>query len=175
MCSNTKKNIALALRKLMATRSFDRITVQNLMDETSMKRQSFYYHFRDTRDVLMWICRREVLEPLAASRLELEEWLFLALDLLDRDRSFWRKLLNAAHLDFIQEFDAILEPRMLAMLYPGSTAAQLSDNQRFALDFVTDAVCIRLVRFVDSRDSLDSAATRERIEYLIRALHTAAL
>lgn len=173
MCSNTKKKIAAALRQLMNERPFDKITVQNLMDVTQMKRQSFYYHFQDTRDVLMWICRREVFEPLMASELELEEWMILALELLNQDRCFYRKLLKAAHLDFLQEFDIVIEPRMLALLYPGRTLSQLSDRQRFALDFATDAVCLRIIRFVDSRDSLAPAVIRDRVEYLIRAFATA--
>ena len=175
MCSNTKKKIAAALRQLMNEQSFDKITVQHLMDVTQMKRQSFYYHFQDTRDVLMWICRRDVFEPLLESQLELEDWMLLALELLDRDRCFYRKLLKAAYLDFLQEFDTIIEPRMLALLYPGRTLAQLSDQQRFALDFTTDAVCLRIIRFVDSRDPLDPAAIRIRVEYLIRLFTTATL
>ena len=169
MCSNTKKKIALALRRLMADRAFDRITVQNLMDMTQMKRQSFYYHFQDTRDVLMWICRQEILEPLMASPLEFEDWMIQALELLSQDRNFYRKLLKAVSLDFVREFDAILEPRMLAMLFPGRTAAQLTDNQRFALDFFTEAACVRLIRFINDREPLDSADIRTRVEYLIRA------
>ena len=175
MCSNTKKKIALALRRLMEERTFDRITVQNLMDMTQMKRQSFYYHFQDTRDVLMWICRQEILEPLMASPLEFEDWMIQALELLSQDRNFYRKLLKAVSLDFVREFDAILEPRMLAMLFPGRTAAQLTDNQRFTLDFVTDAACLRIIRFVDSRDPMDPAAIRPKVEHLIRGLSSATL
>ena len=169
MCSNTKKKIAQAMRRLLAERPFDRITVQNLMDMTQMKRQSFYYHFLDTRDVLMWICRQEILDPLMASPLEFEDWMILALELLNRDRNFYRKLLQAASLDFFREFDAILQPRMLAMLFPGSTASQLTDNQRFALDFFTEAACVRLLHFVNHRQPLEPAEIRARVEYLIRA------
>ena len=175
MCSNTKKKIAAALLQLMGERPFEKITVQNLMDVTQMKRQSFYYHFQDTRDVLLWICRRDVFEPLMESQLELEDWMILALELLDQDRCFYRKVLKAAYLDFLQEFDTIMEPRMLALLYPGKTISQLSDNQRFALDFVTDAACLRIIRFVDSRDPMAPAAIRPRVEHLIRGFTTATL
>ena len=175
MCSNTKKKIAMALRQLMNERPFEKITVQHLMDVTQMKRQSFYYHFQDTRDVLMWICRRDVFEPLTASEAELEDWILLALELLDNDRCFYRKLLKAAYLDFLQEFDTIMEPRMLHLLYPGRSLGQLAENQRFTLDFVTDAACLRIIRFVDSRDPMDPAAIRPKVEHLIRALSSSTL
>ena len=175
MCSNTKKKIAMALRQLMNERPFEKITVQNLMDMTQMKRQSFYYHFQDTRDVLMWICRRDICEPLTASDAELEDWIILALELLNNDRCFYRKVLKAAHLDFLQELDTIMEPRMLHLLYPGRNLGQLTDSQRFTLDFVTDAACLRIIRFVDSRDPMDPAAIRPQVEHLIRAFTTATL
>ena len=175
MCNNTKEKIAMALRQLMGEKAFDRITVQNLMDATQMKRQSFYYHFQDTRDVLMWICRREVFEPLTGSALAPEEWILLALELLDRDRSFYRRLLKAASIDFLQEFDTVMEPRMLELLYPGRTAAGLTANQRFVLDFATDAACLRIIRFIESRDPMDPARVRSRVEYLIRAFAAAEL
>ena len=175
MCSNTKQKIAMALRQLMNERPFEKITVQNLMDVTRMKRQSFYYHFQDTRDVLMWICRRDVFEPLMASDAGVEDWILQAMELLDRDRCFYRKVLKAAHLDFLREFDTIMEPRMLALLYPGHTLAQLTENQRFTLDFITDAVCLRIIRFVDSRDPMEPAVMRAKVEYIIRAFTTASL
>ena len=175
MCSNTKKKIAMALRQLMNERAFEKITVQNLMDVTQRKRQSFYYHFQDTRDVLLWICRREVFEPLMASDVEVEDWMIQALELLEKDRCFYRKVLKAAHLDFLQEFDTIMEPRMLALLYPGRTLSQLTENQRFTLDFVTDAACLRIIRFVDSRDPMEPAVIRPKVEHLIRAFSTATL
>ena len=71
MCCNTKQKIADAMRRQIMEKSFEKITVQNLMDATNMKRQSFYYHFQDTRDVLMWICEQELAQPLKRSNLQL--------------------------------------------------------------------------------------------------------
>ena len=63
----------------------------------------------------------------------------------------------------------------LALLYPGRSLNQLTENQRFALDFVTDAACLRIIRFVDSRDPMDPAVIRPKVEHLIRAFTTASL
>ena len=65
--------------------------------------------------------------------------------------------------------------RMLHLLYPGKTLSQLTENQRFTLDFVTDAACLRIIRFVDSRDPMDPAAIRPKVEHLIRGLSSATL
>lgn len=170
MCSNTKKKIAQALRRLMNERPFEKITVQNLMDMAQMKRQSFYYHFQDTRDVLIWLYRQEVIEPLQNARLPFVDWVLLALELLNQDRYFYRQMLNAAHTDCFREFAQVLEPRMLELLYPNRTIQQLSDHERFALDFATQAACARVIRFVHSRDTMDPVDIRGRIEYLVNSL-----
>ena len=86
MCCNTKQKIADAMRRQIMEKSFEKITVQNLMDATNMKRQSFYYHFQDTRDVLMWICEQELAQPLKRSNLQLSDWLCYAPQLLDNNR-----------------------------------------------------------------------------------------
>lgn len=172
MCGNTKQRIADALRQLMTEKSFDKITVRNLMDATNMKRQSFYYHFQDTRDVLMWICRQNFIDPLCESRLEFVDWVMLALQILAGDRSFYRRLLAAACTDFVTEFDErVMLPRMAVLLYPGAGA--LSDNQRFVVRFTAQAFTARLIQFVDSPAPLDANITRERIEFLLRELHIA--
>lgn len=172
MCNNnTKQKIAAALRQLMNERPFDKITVQNLMDTTNMKRQSFYYHFQDTRDVLMWICRQELFNPLAESTLEFTDWLMLALRLLDKDRAFYRRVLNAAFEDFVLEFDnCILNPRMAALLYPRIAPQALDENQRFVVDFAAQAAANRMILFVHSRSPLDLGTARERVLYLLNTL-----
>ena len=55
MCCDTKQKIAQALRQLMLERPLKKITVQDLMERTQMKRQTFYYHFDDIYDLLKWL------------------------------------------------------------------------------------------------------------------------
>lgn len=43
----TKKDLAAALKKLMARKPINKITVRELVDECGMNRNSFYYHFDD--------------------------------------------------------------------------------------------------------------------------------
>ena len=97
MCCDTKQKIAQALRQLMLERPLKKITVQDLMERTQMKRQTFYYHFQDIYDVLVWICRRQLVEPLERpDYASFEEWLTTALELLDCDRQFYRRAMAAA-------------------------------------------------------------------------------
>ena len=76
MCCNTKEKIALAVKELMRQKSIRKITVQDIMEETGMKRQSFYYHFQDLYAVIEWICCKELMEEVDVDGdITFEEWL----------------------------------------------------------------------------------------------------
>lgn len=172
MCgSTTKQRIGAALRQLMNERPFDKITVQNLMDATSMKRQSFYYHFRDTRDVLLWLFRQELVEPLLRSELDFVDWAMLALELVDKDRSFYRKLLSAVHPDFIREIGTqVLWSRTCHLVYGAGQTTALSAEQRYVVEFFVQALLEQFLRFAGGWTSLDRHLSRERIGALCAAI-----
>ena len=44
MCTDTKGRIAEAVEQMLQTRPVCKITVQRVMEQAQMKRQSFYYH-----------------------------------------------------------------------------------------------------------------------------------
>lgn len=169
MCGNTtKQRIGAALRQLMTEQHFDKITVQNLMDVTNMKRQSFYYHFRDTRDVLLWICRQELVEPLLRSDLEFSDWLMLALTIIDRDRVFYRKVMAAAHPEIIRQIGRqVLWQRTAELLYGHVSGPELDTNQRYVVEFFVQSVLVQFFRFASSRTPLEAGAARERIAALL--------
>jgi probable dihydroxyacetone kinase regulator len=172
MCNNTKEKIAAALRQLMAERPFQKITVRDLMDATNMKRQSFYYHFQDTRDVLMWICRQSFLEPVRDCPGDLTEQMLFALTLIDRDRSFYRRMLGAIRPDFIRALEEqILRPRMCRLLYGDNQWQQLSTEEQFVVDFTAHAASDRLIQFAESRRPLDENTVRKKIHCLLNTLH----
>lgn len=63
-CSvKTKMKMALALKELMETMSFDKITVSDITDKCDIHRQTFYYHFQDKHEILEWYVSRELFEP----------------------------------------------------------------------------------------------------------------
>lgn len=166
VCNTTKQKIATTLRQMMVSRPFDKITVKNLMDATNMKRQSFYYHFQDTRDVLLWICREELFIPLAEDSRDFAQWILFALTLLDRDRQFYRRVLAAVQMDFLRELgEQVVQPRVQALLYPDN--ANLDENQTFTVEFMTNALVDYYLRFVSSHKALDLAACRQKLRYLV--------
>jgi len=55
----TKLVFESALRKLLLTTSFNKITVQSLVKHSNSTRPTFYYHFKDKYDLVSWIYQRQ--------------------------------------------------------------------------------------------------------------------
>ena len=55
MSLTTKRALAESLKKLMAKKRFDKITVKDIVADCGVNRQTFYYHFHDIYDLMEWI------------------------------------------------------------------------------------------------------------------------
>lgn len=95
MCYATKRKIADCVKRLMRHQDISRITIQDVMDETGMSRQSFYYHFRDIYDVLEWIVQKELKDPISGTEYEsMEDWVCALFRVIDKERSFYEKIVS---------------------------------------------------------------------------------
>ncbi|EEM18206.1 Transcriptional regulator, TetR [Bacillus pseudomycoides DSM 12442] len=69
----SKKIIANSLKKLMETEPFHKISVSDIMLNCQMRRQTFYYHFKDKFELLSWIYKEETKENII-DFLDYEKW-----------------------------------------------------------------------------------------------------
>jgi probable dihydroxyacetone kinase regulator len=51
----TKKALAASLKKLLAQKPLDKITVVDIVTDCEVNRQTFYYHFQDIYDLVEWV------------------------------------------------------------------------------------------------------------------------
>lgn len=94
MCM-TKRNIADCVKQLSVKKPICKITIQDIMNETQMSRQSFYYHFKDIYDVLEWIGRHDFANQIAyVPGMTIEDWLFSLLSNLEENRVFYEKIVD---------------------------------------------------------------------------------
>ena len=64
MSQTTKRALAASLKKLLAEKSLDKITVTDIVDDCEVNRQTFYYHFKDIYDLVEWIYSNEATKAL---------------------------------------------------------------------------------------------------------------
>jgi len=68
MAQVTKKALAASLRKLLAQKPLDKITVIDIVSDCGVNRQTFYYHFKDIYDLLEWLFIDESSAALAGQK-----------------------------------------------------------------------------------------------------------
>jgi len=85
----TKKLLSDSLKKLMAVKPLNKISVYEIAEDCGVNRQTFYYHFHDIFDLLDWTFREEVRELFkdGGESLSLEEGLLRLLEYLKNNEA----------------------------------------------------------------------------------------
>ena len=68
MPNRTKEMLAESLMKLLARRTLDKITIEDIVDDCGYNRQTFYYHFHDIYDLIDWIFAAQTQELIEKCR-----------------------------------------------------------------------------------------------------------
>nr|WP_315023816.1 TetR/AcrR family transcriptional regulator C-terminal domain-containing protein [uncultured Aminipila sp.] len=60
----TKRLMADSLKKLMAQKPLNKISIREIVEDCGVNRQTFYYHFQDIYALLEWIINQEIVSVL---------------------------------------------------------------------------------------------------------------
>ncbi|MFP3153460.1 TetR/AcrR family transcriptional regulator C-terminal domain-containing protein [Lachnospiraceae bacterium ZAX-1] len=83
-----------ALRKLLLTTSFNKITVQSLVEYSYSSRPTFYNHFKDKYDLVSWIYQRQA--DMIINKFPEITWIEVIINLfktMEQDYLFYSKVL----------------------------------------------------------------------------------
>ena len=166
MCTDTKGRIAEAVEQMLQTRPVCKITVQSVMEQTQMKRQSFYYHYQDIYSVLEWIVETELCAPL---RFDDEQapgaWCLQALTLLREKQALLRKISQALGQETMYRITRKVIRPQLARLLPDPNTVDHATHA-LALDMLCQAVFCTVDSLVARRTPLDVEACRQQLRAL---------
>lgn len=73
MSLTTKRALAESFKKLLGKKSFDKITVKDIVEDCGVNRQTFYYHFHDVYDLIEWIFQ-DATEGSATQEKDYSDW-----------------------------------------------------------------------------------------------------
>lgn len=59
-----KRHIGAVLKRLAQENPLDKISIQDIAEAAGVSRKTFYYHFQDKADLVVWIFRTELAEAL---------------------------------------------------------------------------------------------------------------
>lgn len=89
--SETKKQMAEALKKLIKDRPFSKITVQDIVAACNINRNTFYYHFENNYDLLSYTYSREVqniVDSFHNANATIPQAMDFVLDYIDKNQAF---------------------------------------------------------------------------------------
>ena len=68
MAQTTKRALAASLKKLLAQKPLDKITIVDIVTDCEVNRQTFYYHFQDIYDLMDWILVSEATQVIQGKK-----------------------------------------------------------------------------------------------------------
>ena len=141
--SKTKWKLAEALKKLMKEKSLHKITIQDIVEESGLTRQSFYYHFHDICEII-------------------ECWIYTLFENAHADRNFYRKVIQEFGRELLEK--AVItdvEERMKRML----SVYKIEENE--VLTFLTTSL---LNYVIIVAETYDDKIGHEQIEHILLLL-----
>ena len=144
MSSITKQMLAQSLERLLMSRTPDQITVQMLVKECGVKRQTFYYHFHDLEDLITWMYTEQT-EKLLGQNLTAATWRDALLGLLRYARSRKNIIVNtyrsAARDRLERQMTLVVEKLLQNEVLQQSRGLAVADQDRnFVLKFFASAL-----------------------------------
>ena len=68
MSQTTKRALEASLKKLLAQKTLDKITISDIADDCGVNRMTFYYHFKDLYDLVEWCLIEDTSKTLAGNK-----------------------------------------------------------------------------------------------------------
>ena len=135
----TKSALASALKELMETTPFAKITVSDICAKCNMNRKSFYYHFRDIYDLVEWACLEESTKALQGKK-TYETWQEGLLQIFEAVYENKPFIINAYHAVSREQIENYLfhltHDLIMGVVLEQSKETALSDAQKnFIADF----------------------------------------
>ena len=140
----TKQALSEALKAMMKKKPLNKITVRELVEDCGVNRKTFYYHFEDIPDLLLWMMKRNLKRNMQEASMQStpEESLKYLITLSLSSRLFVEKAMHAGYREELerlvtQSFNSLIE-RILRRWHfpPGCTREQMSLMLRYHLNAV---------------------------------------
>jgi len=150
---NTKSILAQALKELMSSHPFAKISVGDVCTKCGMSRKSFYYHFQDKYDLMNWIFYTEFVGTLQLPvQTDNRQLLLNICQYLYKERSFYRNALTVHGQNGFQDyFLETIEP--FFSVFVQETFPE-TENLDFYVSFYTDALLSALLRWLNDNDPM---------------------
>lgn len=139
----TKGVIAGAMKQLMQTIPFDRITTADIIEKCGISRKTFYYHFQDKYDVVNWIFTVEIVDGILECTTP-ENWMqgsSMLCQYIRANKAFYQNAVNASGQNCFIQFLHSLTEKQLSKLCADALAKRIltEDDFKFLVEYYYSA------------------------------------
>ena len=169
--SETKILMAETLKKMIKDRPFSKITVQDIVGACNINRNTFYYHFENTYDLLSFTYSREVqniLDSFHQSKAPLPQAMDFVLDYIDKNISLCNcayESLGEQQLKIIFEKDLMIFVRASIDYFAQEYDLKLSEDFKTFVGYsYTNLLSAQLIWYIKHNGDLDKEIFKECLQ-----------
>lgn len=146
----TKYRLANAIKVCMKTKPVDKITVQNIVDQCGLTRQTFYRNFKDKYDLINWYFDKLVLEVFEQIGVErtVRESLEEKFEFIVREKVFFTEAFRSDDYNSLKEHDFELILDFYTNLITRRTHRPLDEEIQFLLEMYCRGSVFMTVKWV---------------------------
>lgn len=140
----TKKALSTALKGLLSTKPFEKISISDITKACGLNRQTFYYHFQDKYELLTWIYYTEGFSFIVDG-ITFENWdqkILLLLDIMKKDQLFYCHTIKSDSqyfMDYLLEITSALFQEAINALDIHQKIP--ADQKQFFSEFYAYGIC----------------------------------
>lgn len=171
--NTTDALLAKNFKELALRHPIEKITIKEITDKAGVIRPTFYNHFQDKYELLEWIIRTELLEPvrpLIENRMINEALLLLFMN-MEKERGFY---MQAARLEGQNSFEAIARDCVEEILFHIVEANTADKRQKFPwltperiAEYYAQSMCSVVIAWVKSGMSVSAKELVEIYNYMM--------
>ena len=174
--SETKLQMAQALKRLIKDRPFSKITVQDIVAECNINRNTFYYHFENNYDLLSFAYELEVQnisEAFRNANASLPEGMDFVLDYIDANIQLCQcayESLGEQQLKIIFEKDLRVFVRAIIDYFAEESAKEFSEDFKTFVGYsFTNLLSAQIIWYIKHNGDLDKEIFRQCLQIFFTA------
>ncbi len=146
--SITKNALARSMKKLMARKSFAKISVGDICEGCGMNRKSFYYHFKDKYDLMNWMFYTDFIEMVSLQSYE-DGWQLMesVAELFYKDQEFYKNALKTEGQNSFREY--FLESMTPIVFYFFEDVSEDELDRDIIVNMFCDAFLSAIIRWLE--------------------------
>ena len=145
MSDITKHALAASLKKLLAEKPIDKITVKDIVEDCGVNRHTFYYHFQDIYELIEWFMYDEA-EHILGNHKTFDTWKDGFHDLysyLQQNKNIVMNAYNSNYRNYLEKYIvSLVRPYIAEFLRISSEGMDITDEK---LDFAADTYTFGIV------------------------------